>query len=175
MTEYHDYGVNLSQGQVRKILNAHNKGTGVVIKLLKENMQGNHKLPLTLVQINRIKRARNGIQLKLSESQLKHMEKLGGFLPLIPLIAGAIAAAGGLTGGIASAVSAAKSNAEQARHNRAIEDITRAELSKTTGSGMKCSKLLSKCECELKKNGYGLYLGPPRQAGSGLFLGPPQA
>src|ERR1044071_4621102 len=92
MTEYHDYSVSLSQGQVKKILNAHNKGTGVVIKLLKENMQGNHKLPLTQIQINRIKKAKNGIQIKLSESQLKHMEKTGGFLPLalIHLIARAM-------------------------------------------------------------------------------------
>jgi hypothetical protein len=103
------------------------------------------------------------------------MQKTGGFLPLaalIPIIAGAVGAAGGLTGGIASAVSSTKSNAEQARHNRAIEEITEAELSKTTGSGLRCAKLLNKCECELKKNGYGLYLGPPRHSGSGLFLGP---
>ena len=139
-------------------------------------MQGTHKLPLTRTQINRIKKSKNGIQLRLSASQLKHMEKTGGFLPLaalIPIIAGAVGAAGGLTGGIATAVSSAKSNAEQIRHNRAIEDITKTVLNKSTGSGMRCAKLLNKCECALKKNGYGLYLGPPRQAGSGLFLGPP--
>src|SRR5215470_6965039 len=142
MTKYHDYGVTLSQGQKKKILNAHRNGTGVVIKLKKDNMQGPHKLPLTQTQINRINKAKNGTQLTLSEAQLKHIEKIGGFLPLltlIPLVAGAIGAAGGLTGGIASAVSAAKANNEQARHNRAIEEITRAELSKagaSTGSGI---------------------------------------
>src|SRR5215469_681985 len=176
MTEYHDHGVTLSQGQVKKMLSAHNKGIGVTLKLTRENKQGTHKLPLTQTQINSIKKSRNGVQLNLSESQLKHMEKTGGFLPLaalIPIIAGAIGAAGGLTGGIASAVSAAKSNTEQARHNKAIEDLTRTELSKTTGSGIRCQKLLNKCECAMKKNGFGLYFGPPRQAGSGVFLGPP--
>ena len=197
MTKYHDYGVTLSQGQKKKILNAHRNGTGVVIKLKKDNMQGPHKLPLTQTQINRIKKAKNGTQLTLSEAQLKHMEKIGGFLPLltlIPLVAGAIGAAGGLTGGIASAVSAAKANNEQARHNRAIEEITRTELSKAgaaTGSGIpllgsilapflqkfglgiRDAEVLNKCECELRKIGYGLYLGPPRQEGSGVFLGLP--
>jgi len=190
MTKYHDYGVTLSQGQKKKILNAHRNGTGVVIKLKKDNMQGPHKLPLTQTQINRIKKAKNGTQLTLSEVQLKHMEKIGGFLPLltlIPLVAGAIGAAGGLTGGIASAVSAAKANNEQARHNRAIEEITRTESSKAgaaTGSGIapflqkfglgiRDAEVLNKCECELRKIGYGLYLGPPRHEGSGVFLGPP--
>ena len=41
---------------------------------------------------------------------------------MIPLIISGIGAAGGVAGGVASAVSAAKSNAEQARHNRAIEE-----------------------------------------------------
>lgn len=205
MTDYYDYGVTLSEGQMKKIFTAHNKGTGFVIKLKKENLHGTHKLPLTQTQINRIKTAKTGMQLKLSESQLKHMEKTGGFLPLaalIPIIAGALGAAGGLTGGIASAVTAARSNAEQARHHRAIEEMNLVELNKASaatgsgivsdvvgkipllgsflapllqkiGLGIKDAKQLNKCECELKKSGYGLYLGPPRHEGTGVFLGPP--
>ena len=41
------------------------------------------------------------------------------------------------------------------------------------GLGSKDAQVLNKCECELRKSGYGLYLGPPRQEGSGVFLGPP--
>src|SRR6478609_7308302 len=136
MTEYHQYGVNLSRGQAKKIYVAHRKGTGATIKLAKLNLQGDHKLPLTQTQINKIKKVKNGVQLNLSETQLKHMEKTGGFLPLltlIPIIASALGAAGGLAGGISSAVSASKSNAEQARlnaetarHNRAVEEQLKA-------------------------------------------------
>ena len=78
MTEYHQYGVTLSEGQAKKICNAHKKGTGVIIRLAKLNLQGDHKLPLTQTQINKIKKAKNGVQLNLSETQLKHMEKNGG-------------------------------------------------------------------------------------------------
>ena len=198
MTEYHDYGVNLSKGQAKKIYNAYKKGTGVTIRLVKLNLQGDHKLPLTQTQINKIKKAKNGVQLNLSETQLKHMEKTGGFIPLltlIPIIASALGAAGGLAGGISSAVSASKSNAEQARHNRAIEEQLKAgsgvvsdtvrkvpilgailgPLMEKLGLGIEdCDKIKNGgCVCrddyKIKQHGRGLYLEPE---GSGLFLGP---
>jgi len=201
MTEYHQYGVNLSKGQADKICNAHKKGTGVTIRLTKLNLQGDHKLPLTQTQINKIKKAKNGVQLNLSETQLKHLkmvEKNGGFIPLlslIPIIASALGAAGGVAGGIASAVSAGKSNAEQARHNRAVEEQLKAGsgvVSDTVGKipilGTILAPLLQKlglgiedcnkiknggCVCcdgyKIKKQGSGLYLEPE---GNGLFLGP---
>ena len=65
-------------------------------------------LPLTETQINKIKRAENGMQLKLSLSQLNHMEKNGGCLPLIPIIAAVLGAAGAAAGGISNAVNASK-------------------------------------------------------------------
>src|SRR5271170_5568941 len=129
MTEYHDYGVNLSKGQEKKIDNAYKNGSGVTSRLTKLNLQGKHRLPLTQTQINKIKKAKSGVQLNLSKTQLKHMEKTGGFLPLaalIPLVFSGIGAAGGLAGGISIAVSAAKSNVEQARHNRAVEEQLKA-------------------------------------------------
>src|SRR6476469_3179402 len=104
MTEYHQYGVNLSRAQVKKICYAYKKETGATIKLVKLNLQGEHMLPLTQTQINKIKKAKNGVQLNLSETQLKHLEtkeKNGGFLPLltlIPIIASALSAAGELAG-----------------------------------------------------------------------------
>src|SRR5260221_11616675 len=105
MTEYQEYGVNLSIEQIKKIKPVYNKGTNVTIRVSKENIRGDHKLTLTKTQINKIKKAKNGIQLNLSETQLKHMGKTGGFLPLltlIPIIASALGAAGGLAGGISS-------------------------------------------------------------------------
>src|SRR5271170_3196091 len=135
MTEYHQYGVTLSEGQAENIYNAHKKGTDVTIRLTKINLQGEYKLPLTHTQINKIKKAKNGVQLNLSKTQLKQLEQLeqleknSGFLllaALIPLIFSGIGAAGGLAGGISSAVSAVKSNAEQTRHNRAVEEQLKA-------------------------------------------------
>src|SRR5271156_1667095 len=139
MTEYHMYGLNLSKRQIEKIALAANKRCEVKIRLSKNNLQGDHKLPLTQRQINKIKKSKTGIDLELSASQLQH--KSGGFLPLLallPAIFGGLSAAGGLAGGIASAVSAAKNTqaaaaaqAETTRHNREVE----AQLKAGNGIG----------------------------------------
>src|SRR6266516_3712424 len=121
---YHKHGVNLSEGQKSKLSVAYKKGVRISLKLSNEDLHGNDMLALTKMQLSKLKKAKNGVQFHLSMAQLKYMVKTGGFLPLLtltPLIAGAVGAAGGLTGGIASAVSAAKANAEQARHNREVE------------------------------------------------------
>ena len=198
MTEYQNYGVNLSKGQAKKIVDANKKGGNAIIRLSKANLHGDFKLPLTQTQINKIKKAKNGVQLNLSEPQLKHMEKTGGFLPLltlIPIIASALGAAGGLAGGVASAVSSSKATAEQARHNKVIEDQLKSgsgvvsnlagkipligsilePLLQKIGLGLSDIKKLNKgtCVCSngllVKKYGNGLYLEP--QQGDGLFLG----
>src|SRR6476661_7492872 len=139
MTEYHQYGVTLSDGQAKTIDDAHRNGTGVAIRLTKVNLHGEHMLPLTQTQINKIKKAKNGVQLNLSETQLKHLEtqeKNGGFLHLLTLIT-IIASDIGDAGGISSAVSTFQGNAEKARHNRAVEDHNRAvEEQLKAGSGI---------------------------------------
>ena len=129
MVVYYKHGFNLSEGQKRKISAAYKNKSSISIRLSKKNLQGNDMLALTQTQLNKIKNADKGLQIKLSVAQLNHMVKTGGFLPLltlIPLIADAVGAAGGLTGRIASAISTAKSNAEQARHNREIEEQNKA-------------------------------------------------
>src|SRR6185436_1556242 len=129
MQDYVQHGVNLSPEQAKKIMSAHNKGTGTTIKLPKTNLQGNYLLPLTRSQLKEVNSATKGITLSLSKSQLKHMEKTGGFIPLltlIPIIASALGAAGGVAGGIASAVNSSKASAEQERHNKAIEEQLKA-------------------------------------------------
>src|SRR5271156_2743525 len=141
MTEYHMYGVNLSKRQIEKMDHAANKRREVKIRLSKNNLQGDHKLPLTQRQINKIKKSKTGIDLEISASQLQHLEKSGGFIPLLallPAIFGGLGAAGGLAGGIASAVSAANNTqaaaaaqAETARHNREVE----AQLKAGNGIG----------------------------------------
>ena len=192
MTEYHMHGVALTKGQAHKIILASKKNQSTTIRLSKNNLHGDHKLPLTQTQINRINKG-NGLVLELSVSALKHLEKTGGILPLLallPAIFGGLGAAGALTGGIASAVSSAKQNRETERHNREIE----AQLQKGSGVvsnfvgkvpligrfltpilerfglGVKDQNKLMKggCVC-LNKVGKGLYLRP---YGNGLYLGP---
>ncbi len=198
MTEYHMHGVNLSKGQAKKVLQAHKKGNSISIRLSKHNLNGDFKLPLTKTQLNRIHKTQTGMDLKLSAAQLNHMEKTGGFLPLlalIPIIASALGAAGGIAGGVASAVNSSKANAEQARHNKAIEETMKsgtgvvsdvvgkvpvigsflAPLLQKIGLGVEDINKIKKggCVCQngvdIKRYGNGLYLGPQ---GSGLFLGP---
>ena len=152
MTEYQMYGLNLSEGQIEKIALAAKAHCEVKIRLSKNNLQGDHKLPLTQRQINKIKKSKTGIDLTLSVSQLQHLEKSGGFIPLLallPAIFGGLGAAGGLAGGIASAVSAAKNTqaaaaaqAETARHNREVE----AQLKAGSGIGTGlCPMWLVRC------------------------------
>jgi hypothetical protein len=166
----------------------------VTIKISKNNLTGNDKLHLTELQINKIKKAADGVHLKLSRTQLDHMEKVGGFLPLlaaIPAILGAIGGLGGLTAGVASAVNSSRQVNEQIRHNQENEKMMKEQsggaltghvsvrplksvLAKL-GVGKSDINKISKGGCigcdgfNIKKIGNGLYLEPQ---GSGLFLGP---
>src|SRR5271156_2943381 len=144
MTEYHMYGLNLSKGQIEKIALAIKKHHEVKIRLSKNHLRGDHKLPLTQRQINKLKKSKTGIDLELSASRLQHLEKSGGFIPLLALLSaifGGFGAAGGLAGGIASAVSAAKNSqaaaaaqAETERHNR--EEEAQLKAGNGIGSGV---------------------------------------
>lgn len=187
--DYEYYGLTLTNNQISKLKNAVKSRNEVTLRISRKNLSGNIQLPLTKTQINKINKSTNGVQLKLSKKQLSYIkvdEKTGGFLPLlslIPIIAGAVGAAGGLTGGIASAVSAAKSNAEQKRHNKTVEDILQKEGSgivsniieePTPINGRSLSDVLKKfglggCVKNLKgvKWGNGIYL---ERQGSGVFL-----
>ena len=58
MTAYMIPSVNLNENKARKVFNAHEKGEETTIKLTKENMKGNHKLPLTQTQVNQLSKAK---------------------------------------------------------------------------------------------------------------------
>ena len=177
---YTNYGVTLTNGQIKKFKSALDIGTDVTIRISKKNLSGNIMLPLTQTQINQIKISASGVELCLSKAQLEYMKKNGGFLPLLLAAIPAIAAA---AGGITSIVNSTKQTSEIARHNKAIEDMAKQQL----GSGMLSDaaapipvvgKLLSNalkkfglggCVKNLKGAvwGNGLYL---QREGSGLFL-----
>jgi hypothetical protein len=81
MVVYHKHGVSLSEGQKSKISAAYKNKSSISIKLSKKNLQGNDMLAVTQTQLNKIKNAENGLQLKLSLAQLNHMVKLADFSP----------------------------------------------------------------------------------------------
>src|SRR5207245_8938961 len=97
----------------------------VKLKIYKGNLSGNNKLYLTESQMNKIKKADNGVELKLSKAQLNYMGKVGGFLPLLAAIPAILGAMGGLAGGVASAVNSSRQTSEQQRHNQELEKIAR--------------------------------------------------
>ena len=131
-SRYISHGLNLTDNQLEKIIRASQNKQGVVVRIAKDNLNGNlHKIPLTETQINRITKTKNGFNLSLSSSQLKYLKKSGGLLPLLallPLFFAGLGAAGNVAGVVASAVSSAKNAsaaaahiAEMERHNREIE------------------------------------------------------
>ena len=74
------YGLTLSGGQLQKIVSAVEKHASVTIRLTNANFHGNHKLPLTQTQINRLNKTKTGMNLKLSYSQIKHIEGMASHL-----------------------------------------------------------------------------------------------
>jgi len=72
---YEDFGVNLSKAQIRKLYDTHKKKVGATIRITKKNVHRDHKFPLTKTQITRIKKSKTGLDLNLSATQLKHLEK----------------------------------------------------------------------------------------------------
>jgi hypothetical protein len=197
------YGLSLSDAQIQKITRASNKNSAVTIRLSRNNLSGDHKLPLTQTQINKISSAKTGFDLTLSRGQIKHLKKehkkkTGGLIPLlslIPIIAGALGAAGGVSGGIASVVSAAKNakaadaaQTELERHNREIEKqmkegsgVIGDVIGKAPKIGKYLKPLLEKLglgieDCKKVINGGCVKCGEGlflRPYGAGIFLGPP--
>src|SRR5271156_1024151 len=107
---YLTHKFNLTNNQIKKLGNAMKEGTEISMKIHKEQYHGEHPLPLTLTELNKIKDGVNEINLTLSAKKLNHIKNNheGGFLPLlslIPLVLGGLGTAGGVAGGIASAIS----------------------------------------------------------------------
>ena len=86
MTTYHSHKVNLSEGQRKKLLTAHNNKSGITIRLNKSNITGNDSLMLTKRQINQLNKAKKsgvGSDLKISQTQIRKV--IGGGAPRIGL------------------------------------------------------------------------------------------
>jgi len=174
-TKYISHGLSLTEGQKVTLANAARNGTGATIRLTYRQLHGEDNLGLTKGQANRV--AKNldqgrGMELRFTKTQMKHMTKNGGFLPLlalIPLIAKGLAAVGVAAGGAAGVATAV--NAKQAA-DAALVEAQRAARVKEAETQRHNRAL----EAEL--HGKGLYLGRqttggccPRCKGSGLYLG----
>ena len=86
MTTYHSHKVNLSEGQRKKLLTAHNNKSGITIRLSKSDIKGNDSLMLTKRQINQLNKAKKsgvGSDLKISQAQIRKV--IGGGAPRIGL------------------------------------------------------------------------------------------
>ena len=87
-SRYISHGLNLTDNQLEKIIRASQNKQGVVVRINKDNLNGNlHKIPLTKTQINRITKSKNGLNLFLSSSQLKYLKKIWGSFTATGIIA----------------------------------------------------------------------------------------
>src|SRR5271167_1403316 len=102
---YVPHKFNLTNKQIKNIGSAMKEGRGISIKIKKEHYHGNHPLPLTVTELNKIKDGSPDVNIHLSAKKLEHMKNdhEGGFLQFLPMILGGLGAAGGIAGGIASA------------------------------------------------------------------------
>src|SRR5688572_24426826 len=124
-TKYISHGFSLTEGQKVTLANAARNGTGATIRLTYGQLRGDDKLGLTKGQANRV--AKNldqgrGMELRFTKTQLKHMTKHGGFLPLLallPLIAKGIAVAATAAGTAAGGASAVANAVHAKRKNYA--------------------------------------------------------
>ena len=89
MTTYTKYGVSLTQSQKDSLRAAVNAQRSVTLRLSHNQLSGSDQLMLTNMQINKINKAKlsaKGVDIKLSQTQIK---KTGGFLgALLASIAG---------------------------------------------------------------------------------------
>ena len=89
------------------------------MKIKKEQYHGEHPLPLTITELNKVKDGAAEITISLSNKKLNHIKNNheGGILPFIaaalPWLFGGLGAAGAVAGGAAGIASAVNSNANE--------------------------------------------------------------
>ena len=117
MNKYNEYELPLTENQMNKLRTAINNKRSIKLKFTKQIVQQKAnltKLLLTKTQITKIEKHKNnnkGVEIMLSLAQLKKSQ-LGGFLPLLPLLAKAatiaaplaISAISGLINGATNAI-----------------------------------------------------------------------
>ena len=115
MTAYHPFRVNLSDGQKEKVAKAFETKSPLTIRLKRDETRGNDELLLTANQINRINKAlRNGVEIKISRTQIrKVMQKGGNLFSAIISLARALGPTVAKTAGLAALSGAASEGAKK--------------------------------------------------------------
>ena len=83
MTNYLEYGVNLSDGQKTNLARAIKTGSELTLRLKNNQLQGGDELMLTKTQLNKIQKAiknKTGVDINISKSQIRKSVKQGGSL-----------------------------------------------------------------------------------------------
>ena len=122
----------LTDAQLKKLTKACEKGESVKLRL-NNNQKHPAGAPLTLTkpEINKLNDG-NSHDITFSKS------RVGGFLPILPILAG-LAALTGISTGIATTVKNARAADSKVAANRAAEELAKFRLAneQKTGSGLK--------------------------------------
>ena len=143
---YQETRFSLTNGQLKKITKGVHDNSEFTLRLSKTNKNvSGYNLPLTSTQIKKLDDGKvHDIKFSLTQVNYitnkvkKHPDiKKGGFLPLIPIIAGVLAAGASVAGTVASRVQQAKADNEMARHNREMENQKSGTGLKKRGKGLR--------------------------------------
>ena len=171
MTQYISANVNLTENQIQKLRQAINANCATtIIKIGANDLDGDHTIFLTKAQINKLENARNrrkGLTIRMSNRQLKHNTKEGGFLgALLPMLAGVGRA-------VAPALLGVAKKAVPTLATGALSGLASTGVSKLFGNGLYLKK--GGMIAQVETDGQGVYLRPYKgkglgSRGNGLYL-----
>ena len=124
---YHEVKFRLTQSQLKKLQHAKSIGSSAKLRLSNDLISPTGtSLPLTEKEVKRLS---DGQVHDVTISR-KRIEKFGGILPIIPIIAGLIAGAATTAGGVAGTVSAVKNSRAADANKKAAEAAEKLALAK---------------------------------------------
>ena len=89
MTNYFEYGVNLSVGQKENLAKAIQTNSELTLRLKNNQLSGSDELMLTKTQLNKIQKAaasRTGVDLKISKSQIRKVVQGGSLFSSLAML-----------------------------------------------------------------------------------------
>jgi VIT1/CCC1 family predicted Fe2+/Mn2+ transporter len=123
---YHKVNFKLTESQHKKVIHANNNGLGIRLKLSKSMITpSGTTILLTNNEMNKLQDG--GIHtISISSSRV---QKMGGFLPILPILGG-IGALTGIVTSIINSVKSSKASAAQAAAAQATEELAKERLRK---------------------------------------------
>ena len=121
---YHKVNFKLTESQHKKLIHARSNGLGIRLRLSKSMITpGGTTILLTNNEMNKLQ---DGEQHNITISSSR-VQKMGGFLPLLPILGG-IGALTGIVTSIINSVKNSKASAAQVAAARATEELARERL-----------------------------------------------